>query len=59
MPLNWGLTRATPLDMDINTCPGALKVVNGDESMRSVGLMMITKEVNSEERMLVRAGRPS
>jgi len=45
--------------MDINTCPGALKVVNGDESMRSVGLMMITKEVNSEERMLVRAGRPS
>jgi len=38
-------TKAIPLDVDINACTGALKVVDGGEVMRSARLEMVAKEV--------------
>jgi len=38
-------TKAIPLDVDINACTGALKVVDGGEVMRSASLEMVAKEV--------------
>jgi hypothetical protein len=39
-----GQTRAIPLDVEINTCTGALKVVGGDGSTRYASLEMAAKE---------------
>ena len=38
-------TKTIPLDVDINACTGALKVVDGGEVMRSARLEMVAKEV--------------
>lgn len=45
LPLNWEQTRAVPLDLEINTCTGALKVVGGDEVMWNASLTMVAKEL--------------